>query len=50
MLSSHSFQENNLGIILPMGNYEAEVIKQLAELGIKGSKIYSLRSGIKDIV
>lgn len=42
--------ESNLGIILPMGNYEAEVIKQLAELGIKGSKIYSLRSGIKDIV
>ncbi len=41
--------KNNLGIILPMGNYETEVIKQLAELGIKRSKIFSLRSGIRDI-
>jgi hypothetical protein len=41
---------DNLGIILPMGNYETEVIQQLADLGIKQSKIFSLRSGIKDIV
>jgi len=41
---------DHLGIILPMGNYEVEVTKQLTELGIKSSKIFSLRSGIKDIV
>jgi predicted SAM-dependent methyltransferase len=42
-------ERDNLGIILPMGNYESEVTEQLMELGINRSKIFSLRGGIKDI-
>lgn len=38
-----------LGIILPMGNYEDEIIQQLISLKIKKSKIYSLRNGLKNV-
>jgi 2-polyprenyl-3-methyl-5-hydroxy-6-metoxy-1,4-benzoquinol methylase len=38
-----------LGIVLPMGNYEDEIIQQLLDLGIKHSMIYSLRTGLKNV-
>ncbi len=39
-----------LGIVLPMGNYEDEIVEQLFGLGIKHSKIYSLRTGLINVL